>query len=388
MPVVAISEALMRRSTLNDGTILRDRMLSGFVVRMNARKRTFRVATSVAGKQFRMNLGYWPLMSVEEARARAMEVLTQCRAGVRPERPTPAPAPPVIPSLRETLAAYTRAKGIKEGSRQRYESLFRVHFGDWLDRPLSDLGLPEFTAHCQNFSQSRGAALVELGRGVLGALLKYANAMHGLELASPFTKLAAVGLMPDRAQPRARVLQESDLPAWWSAINKLGERQRDFLILTIYTGLRLSEVRGLHRAQIDLAGGVLSVPETKNGKPHSLPITPLMREVLERRCAGLEFEDELFAGVAADHLSKMAVRVGAPRFMVHDLRKLVATVGEKLGVGGAVLRRILNHTPPKSDVLHRHYVGLDARDVAAALDRIQRTLLALLTTSEPQVLRS
>jgi hypothetical protein len=32
-------------------------MLSGFCVRMNARKRTFRVATSVAGKQFRMTLG-------------------------------------------------------------------------------------------------------------------------------------------------------------------------------------------------------------------------------------------------------------------------------------------------------------------------------------------
>jgi hypothetical protein len=27
---------------------------------MNRRKRTFRIATSVAGKQFRMTLGHWP----------------------------------------------------------------------------------------------------------------------------------------------------------------------------------------------------------------------------------------------------------------------------------------------------------------------------------------
>lgn len=46
---------------------------------MNARKRTFRVATSVAGKQFRMTLGYWPMMSVEETRALAMTVLVPCR---------------------------------------------------------------------------------------------------------------------------------------------------------------------------------------------------------------------------------------------------------------------------------------------------------------------
>ena len=77
MPIVLITDALLRRSTLRDGRLLRDRMLSGFVVRMNPRKRTFRVATSVAGKQFRMNLGHWPLMSVEEARAKAMEVLAQ-----------------------------------------------------------------------------------------------------------------------------------------------------------------------------------------------------------------------------------------------------------------------------------------------------------------------
>lgn len=117
-------------------------------------------------------------------------------------------------------------------------------------------------------------------------------------------------------------------------------------------------VTGLRRAQIDLTKGVLSIPDTKNGKPHSLPITPLMREILERRCKGLKDEDELFAGVSAEHLSNMAMRAGSPRFMLHDLRKLVATVGEKLGLSSAVLRRILNHTAPKTDVLHRHYVGL------------------------------
>jgi hypothetical protein len=65
VPIVLISESLLRRSTVNDGRLLRDRVLCGFCVRMNARRRTFRIATSVAGKQFRMTLGVWPLMSVE-----------------------------------------------------------------------------------------------------------------------------------------------------------------------------------------------------------------------------------------------------------------------------------------------------------------------------------
>jgi hypothetical protein len=51
---------------------------------MNPRKRSFRIATSVAGKQFRMTLGYWPLMTVDEARTLAREVLRECRSGRRP----------------------------------------------------------------------------------------------------------------------------------------------------------------------------------------------------------------------------------------------------------------------------------------------------------------
>jgi hypothetical protein len=74
----------------------------------------------------------------------------------------------------------------------------------------------------------------------------------------------------------------------------------------------------------------------------------------------------------------MAMRLGDRRFMLHDLRKLVATVGEKLGLGDAVLRRILNHTAPKSDVLHRHYVGLNSGDVAGALVQIQDAMVGLM----------
>ncbi len=61
-----------------------------------------------------------------------------------------------------------------------------------------------------------------------------------------------------------------------------------------------------------------------------------MRKFLARRCAGLQPGDELFKGVASGHLSKMAARVGSPAFMLHDLRKPLATVGERLGMGDAV----------------------------------------------------
>lgn len=86
----------------------------------------------------------------------------------------------------------------------------------------------------------------------------------------------------------------------------------------------------------------------------------------------------LYKGVSADHMWAMAMRHGAPRFMLHDLRKMAATVSHKLGLGDAVLRRILNHTVPKTDVLNRHYVGLIGDDARKGLERIQNELDKLL----------
>lgn len=372
--IVLISESLLMRSTATDGRILRDRVLSGFGVRLNARKRTFLVATSVRGMQFRMMLGYWPLMSVEEARSKAMDVLRQCRNGEQPSRKVPQD----LPTLREAYIAYCKAKGIKPSSQRRYESFYRTHFGPWLDQPVDHMGHGAFAEHCHDFAQNTGKSLVELGRGVIGAVIKYVNAVYGLNIKSPFIQLAAAGLLPERTQPRARVLQESELPQWHEGVDKLGQRQRDYLYLILYTGLRRNEARDLRRMDINLTEGVLSVPETKTGRPHTLPITERMKAILERRIEGLSPADLLFKGVSADHMSEMAMRHGAPRFMLHDLRKMVATVGQKLGLGDAVLRRILNHTAPKTDVLNRHYVGLNDSDVSEGLIRIQTMIDTLM----------
>ena len=240
------------------------------------------------------------------------------------------------------------------------------------------MGHGAFAEHCNWFSQNTGNSLVELGRGVIGAVIKFVNADHGLNIKSPFVRLAAAGLLPERTKPRARVLQEPELPLWREAVEKLKERQRDYLYFVLFTGLRRNEAREIRLKQIDLVGSVLSIPETKTGRPHTLPITPMMREILERRSVGLEDEDQIFKGVSAEHLWAMAMRVGAPRFMLHDLRKMFATVGQKLGVSDAVLRRILNHTAPKTDVLNRHYIGLTEEDIVIALTRIQIQIIQLM----------
>ena len=117
-----------------------------------------------------------------------------------------------MPTVKDAILAYGIAKRLKPGSKKRYDSIFRTHFGDWLDRPVSALADPGFAEDCHKFGQTKGAALVEVGRGVVGSLFKYLNAVHGLNLVSPFGRLAAAGLLPERNKPRARLLREEDMP--------------------------------------------------------------------------------------------------------------------------------------------------------------------------------
>jgi integrase len=76
----------------------------------------------------------------------------------------------------------------------------------------------------------------------------------------------------------------------WKAIDCLPEKQGDYLRLIALRGLRKNEGRAVRFCDVDFASGVLTIPETKGKKPHSLPVTVLTRHVLDRRCAGLRPE--------------------------------------------------------------------------------------------------
>lgn len=61
--------------------------------------------------------------------------------------------------------------------------------------------------------------------------------------------------------------------------------------------------------------------------------------------AVMSAREELFRGISAKYVNSMLMHQGGPN-MLHDLRKLAATTGERLGLDDVALRRILNHTPP------------------------------------------
>ena len=108
MPIVTLSDPLIQRLAADDRRILRDKVLSGFCLRLNKRSRTFLVATSCNGLQVRITVGRWPLISVDEARRAAAKLLLDCRSGKPPVKQRVEK----LPTLRQVLPQYAKSKGI------------------------------------------------------------------------------------------------------------------------------------------------------------------------------------------------------------------------------------------------------------------------------------
>jgi hypothetical protein len=163
MAIVTLSEALLQRLPAKDGIILRDRILSGFCIRIGRRSRTFFIATSAGGRQVRMTLGRWPLISVNEARNLAIPLLQSCRDGQLPNTRLPGK----LPTMKDAVIKYCETKKLKESSKERYLSIISTHFPNWQNIFVDKLEGREFSEHCHQFAQTRGAALVEVGRGLI-----------------------------------------------------------------------------------------------------------------------------------------------------------------------------------------------------------------------------
>lgn len=378
MTIVALSDTFIQRLPAGKTPLIRDRVICGLCLRVGKRVRSFVIATTCGGKQVRVHLGRWPLLSVDDARQRALDVLRACRNGTFIVPPTPL----TEISLQSVLPGYCAAKKLKPQTQERYDSILRTHFQAWHSAPIESLNSIAFQEHCKAFVISKSPALVVIGRGAITAMIKYVNATHGTKITSPFAQLAAAGLMPKAPPPRQRQLQKKDLPRWQQAIQTLPEMQRDYLYILFYTGLRRTEASTMTADQARWDDGTIFIPHTKNGRPHTLPITPRLRPILERRCAGLAPKDLIFPGLSADHVAEMAFRAGSPAFTLHDLRKLLASEGEQIGLSAAMLRRILNHAAKKSDTLYKHYVQIDDLALHSALKNLQDSLFFALHTEE------
>jgi len=160
---------------------------------------------------------------------------------------------------------------------------------------------------------------------------------------------------------------------------KASENLRDATILAVDTGLRPnSELFPLKWADVDLTAGVLHVRQGKtDSAQRSLPLTPRVAEVLQRRKRAAEAKDSgfVFAGAgisghvtSLQHPHKAAIEAaGLDTFEFYCWRHTFGTRAAQSGMDRFTLARLMGHSSPS--VAARYYIHVTETHVAAGFGK-------------------
>jgi integrase len=202
---------------------------------------------------------------------------------------------------------------------------------------------------------------------------------------------------PSAEKSRDRVLVADELRLVWRAAADLGFPFGPIVKLLVLTGQRRSEVGGMEWRELDLERGVWTIPasRSKNKRQHILPLSPQALAIIKAvpRFAGSKFvfspgkaapSGFSRAKTRADRLiAKMNGGEPLAPWILHDIRRSVASGLAELGINLPVIERLLNHISGSFAGVVGIYQRFNfADEMRAAMERWGRHVEAL-GTKEP-----
>ncbi|MGH7734307.1 MAG: site-specific integrase, partial [Gemmatimonadales bacterium] len=307
---VKITEAVIARvrPPMRDGRpgrlVLRDTVLPGFGVAVAASGAArYLVLGRVAGRKVNYRLPGRPgVVKVEAARKQARTLLGQMAAGARPGRPEGGI------TLREAvqLALGTaRTNNRSPRTLQAFGRPLERYLGRWMDRPLATITREEANRRHQALAAEVAAGKSVLTRKAKGRGRRHVSRDGRATANATFRTFRGVYNRALRQHPELpanpcgnvdwfrlkterTAIPEAVLPEWYKRVQGVENPvRRDYLLFTLFSGMRRTAVAEMRWADVDLKRRALRVPRPKGGEKRAfdLPLSDALVELLERRRA-------------------------------------------------------------------------------------------------------
>ena len=301
-----------------------------------------------AGVVRRYLIGPAKAIGAEQARAAARKLLAKIALGEDPQADRSVRRGRDRLTFRVIVAEYVAARTAAlrpKTLRDLRWYLEGPHFRALHGAPLDRIGRKEIAACIVVIERERGTPTALRARAALSSLFVWAM-RSGLTDANP----AANTPKPAIGRGRDRVLSDDELGRVWRAA---GDDDHGRIVkLLILCGGRRAEIGGLCWSELDFDAGIWTLPpaRAKTGRAHALPIMPMMTVILAalpRRATRDQLFGERGAGGFAGWSQKkreLDAKSGVAGWVLHDIRRTVATGMANLGVAPHIIEEILGHS--------------------------------------------
>jgi integrase len=183
-------------------------------------------------------------------------------------------------------------------------------------------------------------------------------------------------------RPRERVLSPNELRLLWQALDRISNPGRSYVRILMLTGCRRQEARAMQWSELDLEGGLWSLPSqrTKAARPHEIPLSEAAAEIISsmpRRGPYVFTIDGRRPMTVHQIKARLARESGIENWRLHDLRRTLRSGLAELGVSYEIAERVIGHAMPQ---LERTYNVFTYREEKRrALERWARHLTVVVT---------
>lgn len=386
-------------AALKPGQIVRDETVRGLFAEAVGEKRvSFKVQVDIPTgvesddrklrrKTFKHTLGRYPELSLEAARAEALRLLGEARAGRDPRGAAPA-APRVwtVERMRDEYLADLEIRQRAERTRADVADWFTRYLADWLPLPVTHVTRAMARDRHAALTKAHGPVAANHALKTFRTAYNLARKVHDSPL--PENPADAVTYAPERAAHRS--IAPVDLAGWYARLGKIPNPGRRLMHeVGLFGGLRPGNLVALEREWIRLAERVVVIPaeRMKARREFHLPLSGHLVALLTRALAwSREMRSDsiyLWPTRSNDGREWIATQVWRERTMPsetgHLLRHTYSNAARLAGVDDVDRELLLAHRIPGVQGTYLHTPTLFGR-LLESQERISAWLLAQIST--------
>ena len=335
------------------------------------------------GRARRFQIGRYPEVGIADAREAARSLRQRVRHEgadpvheARQRRKVAQDAASGVGTLGALVSSYEKQHGARLKRWAECDRRIRSVFGSLMDRPLVALRRGELQIAADEWPAAGSASAAVR---YLKPILKWAV---DRELCGPEIAMLR---QPQPVKRRERVLSRDELAALLPKLAASASPYAAAMRLILLTACRREEVSSATWADVDLASATWRIPETKNGRPHTVPMSDQAAAVIRAQRPKDGSDPVPFApvfrakgGGTLDSWQK-ATKVlqdasGVVGWHRHDLRRTAATMMGEMGEPPHIIEAALNHAAIHSQLAATYNRSRYQPEVRAALQRLADVL--------------